>query len=436
MPTKKKSPSAPMVAGSEDVPADRRHIYYDLVCLLDEFCNERLDAEYQELFREMAVGLCQEGSPVGRGKRASWACGIAYVIGQVNFLNDPASQPHVRSEEIAEWFGVSTATMHAKGRVLREGFDLSQLDTRYMLPSRIHNHPMATVVEINGFLVDARSAPIEVQRYFVEEGFLPCMPGVADAEGPGMPGDGDADAGVPADESSGGATRAYNPLTGEVLVLDGPKDPPEQPPPAGAADRYEVAHRRVSRRAPAAEGVAGFVVKVSLVGLRPLVWRRLRVTDCTLGELHNALQLAMGWEDCHLHTFSVGGERFVPRDGPDGLFDEKARSEDEVVLSGLFDAGHKQLDYTYDFGDDWRHRVRIEKRVTLDDEDRECVCLGGERACPPEDVGGVLGYLDLVDALADPLSDRHEEALDWLGDDFDPEAFDPVAATDKLNPNA
>lgn len=129
--------TVPMICGSSEVPAEFRQEYLEIVALTDEFCNERLNLEYQDLCREMAITICQEGSPVVRGKRASWASGIVYSVGCINFLGDPSQQPHIRSEEIAKWFGVSTATMFSKAKTIREGLDLVPLDPAFTLSSRL-----------------------------------------------------------------------------------------------------------------------------------------------------------------------------------------------------------------------------------------------------------------------------------------------------------
>jgi hypothetical protein len=171
------SPTILMLDGSSEVPAEFRQVYLELVSLTDEFCNERLNPEYQELCREMAVSICQPGSPVLRGKRASWACGIVYAVGWVNFLGDPSQQPHVRADDIAQWFGVSTATMHSKAKAIREGLDLMPLDPDFTLPSRLDNNPLVWMLQLqNGLIIDIRHAPREAQVAAYERGLIPYIP--------------------------------------------------------------------------------------------------------------------------------------------------------------------------------------------------------------------------------------------------------------------
>lgn len=175
--------TVPMICGSSEVHAEFRQVYLELVSLMDEFCNERLNLEYQQLCREMAISICQPESPVLRGKRASWASGIVYTVGWVNFLGDPSQEPHVRSEEIADWFGVSTGTMLSKAKAIREGLGLIPLDPDFTLPSRIEENPLLWMVQLkNGLIVDIRHAPREAQVAAYERGLIPYIP--ADYESP------------------------------------------------------------------------------------------------------------------------------------------------------------------------------------------------------------------------------------------------------------
>ncbi|MCO6043395.1 DUF6398 domain-containing protein [Aeoliella sp. ICT_H6.2] len=169
--------AVPRISGSEEVPAEFRRVYLELVSLTDEFCNERLDTEYQELCRGTAIGLCQDGSPVGRGKRASWASGIVYTIGWVNFFGDPSTDPYLRSEEIAQWFGVSVGTMQSKSKIIREGLQITSLDPEFTHSSLLDDNPLAWMVELtNGMIIDIRHAPREAQEAAFEHGLIPYIP--------------------------------------------------------------------------------------------------------------------------------------------------------------------------------------------------------------------------------------------------------------------
>jgi hypothetical protein len=187
-------------------------------------------------------------------------------------------------------------------------------------------------------------------------------------------------------------------------------------------------------RAPAKTAAIVYPVKITLDHVRPPVWRRVLVKDCTLAKLHQVIQYSMGWEDYHLHLFEIGGERFgnpVQWGEPD-FWDEEVADEGKIKLSQLLDRGVKKFRYVYDMGDDWRHPVQIEKARPAEAGVRYPRCVDGERACPPEDCGGPWGYGDFLDALEDPKHPQHEELLEWIGGEFDPEAFDPEAVNKEL----
>ena len=170
---------------------------------------------------------------------------------------------------------------------------------------------------------------------------------------------------------------------------------------------------------------AEIVLKITLRGIRPPVWRRVRVaSDMTLRMLHQVIQAAMGWEDAHLHEFEVGGRRYgEPSDDVwPGM--ERTLSENGVRLGTLVDQGVTRFQYVYDFGDDWEHAVVIEKVGPLDPDQQYPALITGKRACPPEDCGGVPGYYGLLEVLADPNDEEHAELTELVGDDFDPERFD------------
>ncbi len=160
--------------------------------------------------------------------------------------------------------------------------------------------------------------------------------------------------------------------------------------------------------------------KVTLRGIHPPIWRRIQVwEDATLAQLHRALQVVMGWENCHLHEFRVGLKIYGVPDLDDErkLIDVKrTRIHDAVQNVGT------AFEYVYDFGDYWQHDLLLEA-ILQPDPDASCPrCIAGERNCPPEDVGGSGGYENYLAALADPEHEEHEDMIAWRGP-FDPEAF-------------
>lgn len=171
-------------------------------------------------------------------------------------------------------------------------------------------------------------------------------------------------------------------------------------------------------------------IKVTLLGTDPPVWRRLAVpSSTTLGQLHHVLQSAMGWEDCHLHEFAIGASRYGPRgQALDSAWERPPKNEATARLYSVAPPGTRFV-YQYDFGDSWEHEVvveRVEKVPAGDPGADRPVCLSGQRACPPEDCGGVWGYEHLLEVLADPVHDEYADMLEWVGDGHDPEQFDPA----------
>ncbi len=187
---------------------------------------------------------------------------------------------------------------------------------------------------------------------------------------------------------------------------------------------------RVQMRA--SRGGAGEVIyqiKVTLNGSEPGIWRRILVTGgTTLSTLHSVLQFVMGWSHCHLHEFTVAGTEYgMP--GPDRqTFSREVADERRAKLLELVPGEGFSFGYVYDFGDNWEHELVVEK--ILEPEPGRCypACIGGERACPPEDCGGIWGYYGLLEALRDPKHPEHEDLTEWVGGGFDPDEFDLEAA--------
>ncbi|MEO3776909.1 plasmid pRiA4b ORF-3 family protein [Micromonospora sp. B11E3] len=172
-----------------------------------------------------------------------------------------------------------------------------------------------------------------------------------------------------------------------------------------------------------------YQLKVSLAGVRPPVWRRVLIPGgYTLDRLHRVVQHAMGWRNCHLHSFEIDGRQYGAPD-PDGEL--ALRDELDVRLDAVLGKGSR-FQYVYDFGDWWEHDLLVEDAFAADPDERYPICLAGERACPPEGIGGPPGHQLMLAALADPAHPEHGSMRDWVGDWYDPDAFDPGRATTLL----
>jgi hypothetical protein len=176
-----------------------------------------------------------------------------------------------------------------------------------------------------------------------------------------------------------------------------------------------------------------YEIKITLMNMAPSIWRRVTVPlDITLGNLHTVIQIAMGWEDDHLHEFLIGRKRYGPVIPDKAGFGEPAVNEDIVCLNGVAKP-HAKFIYHYDFGDDWRHEIHIEREIEEDLNPRQVRCVAGENACPPEDCGGPYGYFDLIAILRDAQHEEHNAMQEWIGEDFDPKYFDLASIDRRLS---
>jgi len=197
------------------------------------------------------------------------------------------------------------------------------------------------------------------------------------------------------------------------------------------------------------------VLRIALERAKPPIWRKVAVPgDTTLGELHVIIQIAMGWEDDHLHQFELHDPSLkVSRDeimrmlrqgiGMDynaatrgiqyfassydpmgGPIEMEGDDEDAHTIAQVCAKPKTKLIYEYDFGDGWRHKITVQKVHPPEPDVTYPLCLTGKGACPPEDCGGIPGYQRMLDILTRPDSGEREEILEWLGGDFDPEHFD------------
>jgi Plasmid pRiA4b ORF-3-like protein len=165
-------------------------------------------------------------------------------------------------------------------------------------------------------------------------------------------------------------------------------------------------------------------LQVTLIDAHLPIWRQIQVPgEIRLSELHGVLQIAMGWTNSHLHQYRIGEKDYGIPDAESADYLPELIDERQVQLEAVAKAKTRFV-YEYDFGDNWRHQIVVEEIVQPTHTVEYPVCLGGERACPPEDVGGVWGYAEFLQALDDPEHPEHEDYLTWVGGGFDRNKFD------------
>lgn len=172
--------------------------------------------------------------------------------------------------------------------------------------------------------------------------------------------------------------------------------------------------------------------KITLKGTKPPIWRRILVPETyTFWDLHVAIQDAMGWDDYHLHEFTLLSPKTgrkvkigIPSD-EDADFGWKVLADWNQKIAHYFSSENSKADYVYDFGDGWEHSIKLEKILPRETGVAYPRCIDGRGACPPEDCGGIGGYAEFLEAIGDPANELHEDMLDWVGGSFDPDDFDP-----------
>jgi hypothetical protein len=201
------------------------------------------------------------------------------------------------------------------------------------------------------------------------------------------------------------------------------------------AEGTTASQKAPSRKAAKSSGKASdkllYQLKITLKRSDPPIWRRIQIEDCTLGKLHEHIQTAMGWTNSHLHEFEVGGQRYSDPMLMEETFDElKYKDSTTTLLSSVLPKSRKrfQFIYDYDFGDSWCHEILFEGFPKPEPGQEYPLCVEGERACPPEDIGGIGGFYAFLKVISDPANKQHKEMLAWNGP-FDAEDFDAARAT-------
>jgi hypothetical protein len=159
------------------VPDSMQAVFNEIVTVSDDFCKQHLNEEYAELARQMAATLARKRpSPLVNGQAKSWAAGILYTLGQVNFLFDKSQIPHVRADELCKKIGVSYQTGSGRAQKIKQTLKIFQMHPDWTLPSRVDDNPMIWILMVNGYMVDIRSMPREVQVIAFDKGLIPYIP--------------------------------------------------------------------------------------------------------------------------------------------------------------------------------------------------------------------------------------------------------------------
>ena len=174
--------------------------------------------------------------------------------------------------------------------------------------------------------------------------------------------------------------------------------------------------------------------KITLKDIKPLIWRRIQVPKTyTFWDFHVAIQDSMGWFDGHLHEFEINnpltGLKTLIGIPEEEFADYKVLPGWKIKIADYFLRKNKSANYIYDFGDNWRHKITLEKILPKENNVTYPLCVKGERACPPEDCGGTSGYEDFLKIIGDPDDEQHKEMLEWIGGEFNPKHFDPNEVT-------
>jgi hypothetical protein len=169
-------------ARSNSVPKMMLPVYGKIVGLTDDVCGRYLNSEYRDFARAMTAALCRKRpNPLTSGQPRTWACGVIYVLGRINFLGDPSFSPQMTTAELCSAFEVGESTVHAKARAIEKVLGTQPFDLQWTLPSLAEKNPLLWMAEVNGLLVDLRDMPREVQEIAFEDGLIPYIP--ADRKG-------------------------------------------------------------------------------------------------------------------------------------------------------------------------------------------------------------------------------------------------------------
>ncbi|MCP4110909.1 MAG: plasmid pRiA4b ORF-3 family protein [Desulfobacteraceae bacterium] len=289
--------------------------------ITDEFSKKHLNEEYAQFIRYAIAALCRKRpSPLAKGKDKTWACGITHAIGMVNFLYDPSQVPHISAKELYKCFGVSVSTGAAKSKTVRDALKMYQLDPDWCLPSMIDNNPMAWMISVDGFTIDARHAPKDIQKQAYEKGLIPYLPGSED----------DVEKITIIPKKKKAVSSSKNSLyTMEIFIVGGP-------------------------------------VSEKFIKKNPVISRTIEIRgNQTLEDLHDIIFDAFDRFEPHMYEFQVGGKRpndpearrYVTPEDSDSSDADGEVSKTTIASLGL--AVDEVFGYWFDFGDDWWHQINV-----------------------------------------------------------------------------
>ncbi|MCF7832140.1 MAG: plasmid pRiA4b ORF-3 family protein [Candidatus Marinimicrobia bacterium] len=178
-----------------------------------------------------------------------------------------------------------------------------------------------------------------------------------------------------------------------------------------------------------------YQIHILLKHSKPRIWRRILINaDDPMENLHNAIQLTMGWIDCHLHEFRIGEKAYCPKYDEDLIDWDDSYMLDykKLKILDFLKKPNDRILYEYDFGDGWEHEIKLEKIFDADGKLLLPLCIKGKMNCPPEDSGGIWGYYHILEAISDSEHEMHQEYKEWMDPDFDPEYFDIEEANAQL----
>lgn len=165
-----------------------------------------------------------------------------------------------------------------------------------------------------------------------------------------------------------------------------------------------------------------YQLKITLQGSNPPIWREIQVgSHITLYKLQRILQMVMGWTNTHLHQFTIAGTCYGQSHPEYGL---EMKTERRARLDELVPQENDKFIYEYNLDDSWLHEIVVEKVLPPQSGVHYPRCIDGDRACPPEECGGVRGYAEVLEILQNPKDADYEQTREWLGEDFDPADFD------------